>query len=172
MWPGKLLEPFLVSITCSAELVSDWVSAEINSFWIKTGQHISFRLERPNVDNNGDLRYSVLLVFGYSKSTWQNANGSYIMTHYCHAEKLSLGFSIHKCTLCECVSVFLCPCQWNQRMASPRVGGSIVIWFSDLWAQVQTVESSWAHERHRNTKDDSVALFHEKEAFVFGSSSQ
>lgn len=52
----------------------------------------------------GDLRYSVPPLFGYSKFTWRDGNGSHVMTYFCHAEKLSLGFSIYKYAL----SVFFC----------------------------------------------------------------
>lgn len=109
----------------------------------------------------GDLRYSVPPLFGYSKFTWRDGNGSNVMTYFCHAEKLSLGFSIYKYAL----SVFFCFFCLDQTMALPWVC-DIVIWSSDLWAETQTVESSWALEMHHNRKGGQSGVVLLKEAFA------
>lgn len=71
----------------------------------------------------------------------------FVMQMNCHS---GLASSVYR------VCVFVCV----RGMALSVVVGS------DLWAQAQTVESSWALEVHHNRKEDRGALFYQKEALV------
>lgn len=106
IWPRRCAE--LMDVTCIAESLCE--EKQCNVF---------YNYKMPDRPNDA-------LLFGYSKFTWWNSNGSRIMIYSCHADKLSLGFSIHKCALCVYVCVLSGIREWH------RLGWVAVLSFGPL----------------------------------------